>query len=112
MPNQQSLEQVELAELTQTVDDGRIAADPFKLPASSRTLLDVRLSDLLTVGNKDRFLIECVTLLTEANRSINRLETLCFFALVRWFCKSISWGCIRSRPPRQRSRLLGEWKGS
>ncbi len=46
MPNQQSLEQVELAELTQTVDDGRIAADPFKLPASSRTLLDVRLADL------------------------------------------------------------------
>ena len=27
MPNQQSLEQVELAELTQTVDDGRVAAD-------------------------------------------------------------------------------------
>ena len=46
MPNQQSLEQVELAELTQTVDDGRVAADPFKLPAASRTLLNVRLADL------------------------------------------------------------------
>ena len=46
MPNQQSLEQVELAELTQTVDDGRVAADPFKLSAALRTLLDTRLADL------------------------------------------------------------------
>ncbi|MBC8115653.1 MAG: hypothetical protein H7062_14815, partial [Candidatus Saccharimonas sp.] len=46
MPNQQSLEQVELAELTQTVDDGRVAADPFKLPTGLRTLLDARLADL------------------------------------------------------------------
>ena len=46
MPNQQSLEQVELAELTQTVDDGRVAGDPFKLTAALRTLLDTRLADL------------------------------------------------------------------
>ena len=46
MPNQQSLEQIELAELTQTVDDGRVAADPFKLSAALRTLLDTRLADL------------------------------------------------------------------
>ena len=46
MPNQTSLEQMELAELTQTVDDGRVAADPFKLLAASRTLLDGRLADL------------------------------------------------------------------
>ena len=46
MPNQTSLEQVELAELTRTVDDGRVAADPFKLSAASRTLLDTRLADL------------------------------------------------------------------
>lgn len=46
MPNQTSLEQIELAELTQTVDDGRAAGDPFKLPAASRTLLDTRLADL------------------------------------------------------------------
>ena len=46
MPNQTSLEQIELAELTQTVDDGRVAADPFKLPTALRTLLDTRLADL------------------------------------------------------------------
>jgi len=46
MPNQTSLEQIELAELTQTVDDGRVAGDPFKLAATSRTLLDTRLADL------------------------------------------------------------------
>ena len=48
MPNQTSLEQIELAELTQTVDDGRVAGDPFKLPAALRTLLDTRLTDLQT----------------------------------------------------------------
>lgn len=46
MPNQTSLEQVELAELTQSVDDGRAAGDPFKLPAAERTLLNNRLADL------------------------------------------------------------------
>ncbi len=46
MPNQTSLEQVELAELTQTVDDGRVVGDPFKLAAATRTLLDSRLADL------------------------------------------------------------------
>ena len=34
MPNQTSLEQIELVELTQTVDDGRVVGDPFKLPAA------------------------------------------------------------------------------
>ena len=46
MPSQASLEQIELAELTQSVDDGRDGADPFKLPAVVRTLLDTRLADL------------------------------------------------------------------
>ena len=46
MPNQTSLEQIELVELTQTVDDGRVVGDPFKLPAASRALLNVRLADL------------------------------------------------------------------
>lgn len=46
MPNQTSLEQTELAELTQSVDDGRAATDPFKLLAATRTLLDTRLADL------------------------------------------------------------------
>ena len=36
MPNQFTLEQIELAELTQAVDDGRAAGDPFKLPAEIR----------------------------------------------------------------------------
>ena len=48
MPNQTSLEQIELAELTQSVDNGRVAADPFKLAAASRTLLDTLLADLKT----------------------------------------------------------------
>ena len=48
MPNQTSLEQIEIAELTQAVDDGRVAADPFKLSAALRTLLDTRLADLKT----------------------------------------------------------------
>ena len=48
MPNQTSLEQIELAELTQTVDDGRVAGDPFKLPTALRTLLDTLLADLKT----------------------------------------------------------------
>ena len=50
MPNQIALEQVELVELTQSVDDGRVAADPFKLLAALRTLLDSRLADLEDEG--------------------------------------------------------------
>ena len=42
MPNQLSLEQIELAELTQAGDDGRVAADPLKLTTATRTLLDAR----------------------------------------------------------------------
>ena len=61
MPNQFTLEQNELAELTQAVDDGRAAGDPFKLPAAPRTLLDNRLTDLKT---KD-----AATLLTEGGRA-------------------------------------------
>jgi hypothetical protein len=61
MPNQTSLEQIELAELTQSVDDARLAADPFKLIAATRTLLDARLADLKT---KD-----AATLTTEAGRA-------------------------------------------
>ena len=38
MPNQTSLEQIELAELTQSVDDARAATDSFKLIAATRTL--------------------------------------------------------------------------
>ena len=38
MPNQATLAEIEIAELTQTVDDGRAPADPFKLPAGLRTL--------------------------------------------------------------------------
>ena len=48
MPNQTSLEQIEIAELTQAVDDGRVAAAPFKLSAALRTLLDTRLAELKT----------------------------------------------------------------
>ena len=46
MATQTSLEQIEFAELTQTVDDARVAADPFKLLASLRTALDAALADL------------------------------------------------------------------
>lgn len=61
MPNQVSLEQIELAELAQSVDDGRAAEEPFKLPADLRTLLDTRLADLKT---KD-----AATQLTEGGRA-------------------------------------------
>ena len=43
------------------MDDGRVAADPFKLIAATRTLLDARLTDLKT---KD-----AATLTTEASRA-------------------------------------------
>ena len=61
MPNQTSLEQIELAELTQSVDNGRAATDPFKLAATFRTLLDTVLADLKT---KD-----AATLMTEGDRA-------------------------------------------
>lgn len=34
MPNLLVLGQIELSELTQSVDDSRVAEDPFKLPAA------------------------------------------------------------------------------
>jgi hypothetical protein len=46
MATQASLEEIEIAELTQTVDDARVAADPFKLLASLRTALDAALADV------------------------------------------------------------------
>ena len=46
MAKQLSSEQIEIGELTQSVDDSRDAADVFKLPAAMRTLLDTRLADL------------------------------------------------------------------
>ena len=61
IPNQISLEQIELADFAQPVDDGRAAEDPFKLPADLRTLLDTRLADLKT---KDT-----ATQLTEGGRA-------------------------------------------
>ena len=61
MPNQTSLEQIELAELTQAVDDARAATDPFKLIAATRTSLNDRVTDLKA---KD-----AATLTTEAGRA-------------------------------------------
>jgi hypothetical protein len=61
MPNQTSLEQIELAELTQSVDNGRVATDPFKLSTALRTLLDALLADL---KSKD-----AATLATEGERA-------------------------------------------
>ena len=55
MPNQTSLEQIEIGELTQAVDDARLAADPFKLSAGLRTLLDTRLADLKDEGYRHVF---------------------------------------------------------
>ena len=48
MPNQTSLEQIEMVELTQSIGDARAADDPFKLRAALRTLLDTRLAVLKT----------------------------------------------------------------
>ncbi len=61
MPNQETLAEVEVAELIQSVDDGRAVNDPFKLPAGLRTLLDTRLTDLKA---KD-----AATLTTEGGRA-------------------------------------------
>ncbi len=61
MPNAVVLEQIALAELAQSVDDGRVAADPFKLPVSLRTLLNTRLADLQAN--------DVATLVTEGGRA-------------------------------------------
>ena len=61
MPNQQSLEQMEFAELAKSVDDGRLAADPFKLLVTLRALLDIRLANLMA--------LDAATLTTEAGRA-------------------------------------------
>jgi len=61
MPNLISLEQIELAELTQAVDDSRVATDPFKLTAATRTLLNDRLANLQA--------LDVATLTTEASRA-------------------------------------------
>lgn len=61
MPNQETLAEIEIAELIQSVDDGRAPTDPFKLQAALRTLLDTRLLDLKA---KD-----AATLTTEGGRA-------------------------------------------
>ena len=61
MPNEAVLQQIEVAELIQSVDDGRAATDPFKLPTAMRTELNTRLADLKA---KD-----AATLLTEGDRA-------------------------------------------
>lgn len=45
MSDQISLEQIEIAELTQATDDARLPGDKFKLPVDLRELLDVRLAN-------------------------------------------------------------------
>jgi len=61
MPNEAVLAEIEFAELIQSVDDGRVATDPFKLPTAYRTDLNTRLVDLKA---KD-----AATLLTEGDRA-------------------------------------------
>ncbi len=61
MRNEAVLEQIEVPELIQSVNDGRDPADPFKLPAYLRTLLNLRLADLKA---KD-----AATLLKEGDRA-------------------------------------------
>ena len=61
MPTQETPDQIEIAELTQSVANARAANDPFKLSAGLRTLLDNRLIDLKA---KD-----AVTLLKEGDRA-------------------------------------------
>lgn len=46
MPTKESMEQIELGELIQSVDDARATGDDFKLPAGLRSLVDTRLADL------------------------------------------------------------------
>lgn len=61
MPNEASLVEIETAELSLAVDDGRVVTDTFKLPAYLRTLGVTRLADLRT---KD-----AATLITEGGRA-------------------------------------------
>lgn len=61
MPNVLVLEQIELAELAQSVDDGLVEADPFKLLAALRTLLNTRLADLQAM--------DAAMLLTDGDRA-------------------------------------------
>ena len=61
MPNEAVFQQIEVAELIQSVDDGRAATDPFKLVAATRTELNTRLADLKA---KD-----AATLMTEGDRA-------------------------------------------
>lgn len=60
MPAQESLAEIETAELILAVDDTRPATDPFKLPAYLRALVVARLADLRA---KD-----AATLITEGGR--------------------------------------------
>ena len=66
MPTQQSLEEIETAELILSVDDGRAAGDAFKLTAPMRALVVARLADLRT---KDS-----ATFVTEGGRAAASLR--------------------------------------
>ncbi len=66
MPTQQSLEEIETAELILAVDDARAAGDPFKLTALMRALVVARLTDLRT---KDS-----ATFVTEGGRAAASLR--------------------------------------
>lgn len=61
MPTNETLIQIELAEVFQSVDDSRDPSDPFKAPTDLRTLLNTRLANLKA---KD-----AATLLTEGDRT-------------------------------------------
>ena len=61
MPNEAVLQQIEIAELIQSVDNGRAATDPFDLVAATRTELDTRLADLKAT--------DAATLMTEGDRA-------------------------------------------
>ena len=45
MADQETIDEIEIGELVVQVDDGRAAADPFKLPAGLRALAGARLAD-------------------------------------------------------------------
>ena len=61
MPNEAVLREIEIAELIQSVDDGRAATDRFKLLAVDRTEFNTRFADLKA---KD-----AATLMTEGDRA-------------------------------------------
>jgi hypothetical protein len=82
MPNHTSMEQIELAELTQTLDDARVAADPFKLIAGTRTHLNTRLADLQT---KD-----AATLTIGAGRVTASAISLVADGRIRWAVVNLS----------------------